>query len=112
MAAGCALLRQAEERECGTVLDNNMVFDGAMENSTPELEIDISELSKYMEDGYELIDVRDELSFAYGNIKGSVNIPGEKLLENAAEYTGRKLLLYCKRGETSLELAKFLIARK
>lgn len=108
MAAGCALLRQAEERECGTVLDNNMVFDGAMENSTPELEIDISELSKYMEDGYELIDVRDELSFAYGNIKGSVNIPGEKLLENAAEYTGRKLLLYCKRGETSLELAEAL----
>lgn len=108
MAAGCALLRQVEERECGTVLDNNMVFDGAMENSTPELEIDISELSKYMEDGYELIDVRDELSFAYGNIKGSVNIPGEKLLENAAEYTGRKLLLYCKRGETSLELAEAL----
>ena len=85
-----------------------MVFDGEMENSTPELEIDISELSKYMEDGYELIDVRDELSFAYGNIKGSVNIPGEKLLENAAEYTGRKLLLYCKRGETSLELAEAL----
>ena len=108
MAAGCALLRQVEERECGTVLDNNMVFDGEMENSTPELEIDISELSKYMEDGYELIDVRDELSFAYGNIKGSVNIPGEKLLENAAEYTGRKLLLYCKRGETSLELAEAL----
>ena len=85
-----------------------MVFDGEMENSMPELEIDISELSKYMEDGYELIDVRDELSFAYGNIKGSVNIPGEKLLENAAEYTGRKLLLYCKRGETSLELAEAL----
>ena len=85
-----------------------MVFDGEMENSMPELEIDISELSKYMEDGYELIDVRDELSFAYGNIKGSVNISGEKLLENAAEYTGRKLLLYCKRGETSLELAEAL----
>ena len=26
-----------------------MVFDGEMENSTTELEIDISELSKYME---------------------------------------------------------------
>ena len=85
-----------------------MNFDGEMENSTPELEIDISELSKYMEDGYELIDVRDELSFAYGNIKGSVNIPGEKLLENSADYAGRKLLLYCKRGETSLELAEAL----
>ena len=85
-----------------------MVFDGEMENSMPELEIDISELSKYMEDGYELIDVRDELSFAYGNIKGSENIPGEKLLENSADYAGRKLLLYCKRGETSLELAEAL----
>lgn len=85
-----------------------MNFDGEMKNSMPELEIDISELSKYMEDGYELIDVRDELSFAYGNIKGSENIPGEKLLENSADYAGRKLLLYCKRGETSLELAEAL----
>ena len=108
MAAGCSLLWQVKERECEIVLDNNMVFDGEMENSTPELEIDISELSKYMENGYELIDVRDELSYAYGNIKGSVNIPGEKLLENLAGYAGRKFLLYCKRGETSLEFAEAL----
>ena len=79
-----------------------------MENSTTELEIDISELSKYMEDGYELIDVRDELSYAYGNISGSVNLPKETLLENAGNYEGKKLLLYCKRGETSLEMAETL----
>ncbi len=85
-----------------------MVFDGEMENSTTELEIDISELSKYMEDGYELIDVRDELSYAYGNISGSVNLPKETLLEYAGNYEGRKLLLYCKRGETSLEIAQTL----
>ena len=85
-----------------------MVFDGEMENSTTELEIDISELSKYMEDGYELIDVRDELSYAYGNISGSVNLPKETLLENAGNYEGKKLLLYCKRGETSLEMAETL----
>ena len=34
-----------------------MVFDGEMENSMPELEIDISELSKYMEDGLSLIHI-------------------------------------------------------
>ena len=85
-----------------------MVFDGEMENSTTELDIDISELSKYMEDGYELIDVRDELSYAYGNISGSVNLPKETLLENAGNYEGKKLLLYCKRGETSLEMAETL----
>lgn len=55
--------------------------------------------------------MRDELSYAYGNISGSVNVPKETLIDNADDYAGRKLLLYCKRGEASLEAAQELVER-
>ena len=77
-------------------------------NNDYRTEADISELSTYIANGYELVDVRDELSYAYGNIKGSINIPKETLCEHADEYAKRKLLLYCKRGEASLEAAEVL----
>lgn len=82
--------------------------NGNIENEEAGLEINIDELAKYISDGYELIDIRDELSYAYGNINGSINISGEAMLENVDDYIGRKLLLYCKRGETSLEIAQTL----
>lgn len=104
--------------------DNNSIFDSNsygmsgsveenadnsnIENEEAGLEINIDELAKYISDGYELIDIRDELSYAYGNINGSINISGEAMLENVDDYIGRKLLLYCKRGETSLEIARTL----
>ncbi len=74
-----------------------------------KIEIDVAELSEYMTQGYELIDVRDEMSYAYGNIRGSVNIPKDKLLDDMEDYTGRSFILYCKRGEVSLEAAEVLI---
>jgi len=77
-------------------------------NKDYKAEADINELSAYMENGYELVDVRDELSYAYGNIKGSVNLSKDALCERADDYAGRKLLLYCKRGEASLEAAEVL----
>ena len=73
-----------------------------------KIEIDVAELSEYMTQGYELIDVRDEMSYAYGNIRGSVNIPKDKLLDDMEDYTGRSFILYCKRGEVSLEAAEVL----
>lgn len=82
--------------------------NGNIENEEAGIEINIDELAKYISDGYELIDIRDELSYAYGNINGSINISGEAMLENVDDYIGRKLLLYCKRGETSLEIAQTL----
>ena len=57
---------------------------------------------------YRLIDMRDDLSYSYGNIPGSIHIPGEELLENpeqlALQYPGEKLIIYCKKGENSKEL--------
>ena len=73
-----------------------------------EMEITLKELGSFLEQGAQLIDVRDELSFSYGNIGGSVNIPLEQLKQSYEKYRDQKLVLYCKKGEISLSAAEFL----
>ena len=67
-----------------------------------DLEISVQEMAQLDEKTYRLIDMRDDLSYSYGNI------PGEELLENpeqlALQYPGEKLIIYCKKGENSKEL--------
>ena len=46
---------------------------------------------------YILIDIRDELSFSYGNIPGSINI--------TEKWRPKTVILCCKKGESSLALA-------
>lgn len=73
-----------------------------------DLEIAVQEMAQLDEKTYRLIDMRDDLSYSYGNIPGSIHIPGEELLENpeqlALQYPGEKLIIYCKKGENSKEL--------
>lgn len=73
-----------------------------------DLEISVQEMAQLGEKTYRLIDMRDDLSYSYGNIPGSIHIPGEELLENpeqlALQYPGEKLVIYCKKGENSKEL--------
>lgn len=73
-----------------------------------DLEISVQEMAQLDEKTYRLIDMRDDLSYSYGNILGSIHIPGEELLENpeqlALQYPGEKLIIYCKKGENSKEL--------
>ena len=59
-------------------------------------------------DTYTLVDTRDELSFAYGNIPGSINLSEEALLAEADQWKDKTLVLYCKKGEHSLEVAGHL----
>lgn len=54
---------------------------------------------------YILIDIRDELSFSYGNIPGSINITEEMLLADAERWREKTVILCCKKGESSLALA-------
>lgn len=54
---------------------------------------------------YILIDIRDELSFSYGNIPGSINITEEMLLADAEKWREKTVILCCKKGESSLALA-------
>ena len=73
-----------------------------------DLEISVQEMAQLDEKTYRLIDMRDDLSYSYGNIPGSIHIPGEELLENpeqlALQYPEEKLIIYCKKGENSKEL--------
>ena len=73
-----------------------------------DLEISVQEMAQLDEKTYRLIDMRDDLSYSYGNIPGSIHTPAEELLENpeqlALQYPGEKLIIYCKKGENSKEL--------
>lgn len=73
-----------------------------------DLEISVQEMAQLDEKTYRLIDMRDDLSYSYGNIPGSIHIPAEELLENpeqlALQYPGEKLVIYCKKGENSKDL--------
>ena len=73
-----------------------------------DLEISVQEMVQLDAKTYRLIDMRDDLSYSYGNIPGSIHIPGEELLENpeqlALQYPEEKLIIYCKKGENSKEL--------
>lgn len=57
-----------------------------------------------------LIDVRSKEEYAEGHIKGSINIPSEKLphIEKQAPHKDTPLFLYCRTGARSARAAKIL----
>ena len=76
-----------------------------MENT----EITLQELRKWRPDEYRLVDVRDEMSFSYGHLPGAEHVPEQQISDGwVPPEDGRKTVLYCKKGETSLEAAGFL----
>ena len=58
-------------------------------------EITVKELLELPEGEYTVIDIRDEIAFAYGTIKGAVNIPQSKLAEEVGTLDKDKLLVIC-----------------
>lgn len=70
-----------------------------------QLEISWQQIGAMKKEDYSLIDIRDELSFSYGNIPGSINITEEMLLEDAEKWREKIVILCCKKGESSLALA-------
>ena len=70
-----------------------------------QLEISWQQIGAMKKEDYSLIDIRDELSFSYGNIPGSINITEEMLLEDAEKWREKTVVLCCKKGESSLALA-------
>lgn len=76
-------------------------------------EINVSYLSEMAQEAYALIDIRDVGSVFYGLIPGAINIPVEELERNAEQYLEgidkqKKIIIYCQRGEKSVETAKML----
>lgn len=70
-----------------------------------QLEISWQQIGAMKKEDYSLIDIRDELSFSYGNIPGSINITEEMLLKDAEKWREKTVVLCCKKGESSLALA-------
>jgi len=81
-------------------------------------EIDVSEVQALLEEGYQVLDVRNPAEFAVGTIAGALNIP-RGILEPAADrqYAGRheelqdrekKWLIFCARSGRSAMAAVVL----
>lgn len=75
-------------------------------------EITASELSSWEKNSYLLIDVRDEMAYAYGHLPHAIHIPLGQLEDRLSEIRGRKAVVYCKKGEASAEAVKLLKAKE
>lgn len=74
-----------------------------------EYEISIEELKKADKSNCVIIDIRDEISYNYGNIPDSVNIPLEKIKNDKSILPkDKKLIICCKSGQISDTLAEEL----
>lgn len=70
--------------------------------------ITIDELKKLNKDTYEIIDIRDEIEVAHGEIKGAINVSQDNLLNNPDIDYSKKLIICCSRGIVSEDVASFL----
>ena len=74
-----------------------------------ENEIDFEELKYKNRDDFVIIDIRDAVSFEYGHIPGSINIPQNEVVERVKKFNEKKeLYICCKRGILSEEVAEEL----
>lgn len=79
---------------------------------TDAISVTAQELAQWEAGTYQYIDLRDNMSFNYGHLPGAVNLPfgenfGQEELPEALS-KDKKTVVYCKRGEVSLEAAGLL----
>lgn len=70
-------------------------------------EISVQELVAY-DNSYMLVDMRDDMSYAYGHLPEAVNIPEDAIRADVEQFAGKKVVIYCKRGEKSVDLVEWL----
>ena len=74
-----------------------------------ENEIDFEELKYKNRDDFVIIDIRYAVSFEYGHIPGSINIPQNEVVERVKKFNEKKeLYICCKSGILSEEVAEEL----
>ena len=66
-----------------------------------QVEVTLQELDSWEPDSYVLVDIRDAMSFSYGHLPNAIHVPKEELDAWLLEQSGKKVVLYCKKGETS-----------
>ncbi len=68
-----------------------------------EWEISAEELTEKINEGFQLIDIRDDLSIAYGLIPGATAVSQQSLPSHAEEFArGKGVVVYCSRGLLSM----------
>ena len=72
------------------------------------MEITVEEMLRLPAEDYMLVDMRNEEAREYGVIPGAAPISQEELESNPPETEGKKLILYCARGQFSLDAAEAL----
>ena len=70
-------------------------------------EISVQELAAY-DNSYMLVDMRDDMSYTYGHLPEAVNIPEDAIRADVEQFAGKKVVIYCKRGEKSVDLVEWL----
>lgn len=70
-------------------------------------EISVQEIAAY-DNSYMLVDMRDDMSYAYGHLPEAVNIPEDAIRADVEQFAGKKVVIYCKRGEKSVDLVEWL----
>jgi phage shock protein E len=68
-----------------------------------------TDLKRVIEEGAFLVDVRTPSEFAMGHVKGSVNIPLDKIASQLDQFEGRKhIVVFCLSGGRSTQAKLFL----
>lgn len=67
------------------------------------------DLSDIINDGAFLIDVRSSGEFAQGHVKGSVNIPLDRISSQLTKFKGKKhIVVFCRSGNRSSQAKSIL----
>lgn len=67
------------------------------------------QLGQVIKDGAFLVDVRTPAEFSSGHVKGSVNIPLNKLPNQISKFKGKKnIVVFCQSGGRSSQAKSFL----
>lgn len=70
-------------------------------------DISPEELKDYK--AYTIVDIRDSMSYAYGHLPDAISVPQAELSTYIDEWKDAgKILIYCKRGEASLDAVLML----
>ena len=70
---------------------------------------DTSGLTKALEDGAYLVDVRTAAEYSGGSVKGAVNIPLDKLRSQLDKFKGKKnIVVFCRSGNRSSQAKSIL----
>lgn len=89
--------------------NSSILLTAEVSMNREEYEISIEELKRVDKNTCMVIDIRDEISYNYGNIPNSVNIPLEKIKNDKSILPkDKRLIICCKSGQISDTLAEEL----